>query len=250
MGLTALSAPGLGISDLTGLEYCIDLIILSLANNQISDISALAGLTNLDLFLNQIIDITALAGLTNLVTLDLAGNAIIDIGPLVANTGIGSGDFVFLEENFVSCPSILIHIPTLVARGADVSWDDDPSCDIDTDLDGQPDSIDNCPEVQNVDQTNTGGDVMGNACDDDDDNDGLSDGDELNVHSTDPLDTPTRTATNSMTARKSPQARTRTFPAPFRRWRLFLRSVAGDAQWRLLGSLLRRSGLFEGAEAG
>ena len=144
MGLTAR---GLGISDLTGLEYCSDLIILSLDNNQISDISALAGLTNL-------------------VTLELAGNAIIDIGPLVANTGIGSGDFVFLEENYVYCPSILIHIPTLVARGADVSWDDDPSCDVDTDGDGLPDSIDNRPAVQNVDQTNTDGDLMGNACDD------------------------------------------------------------------------------------
>jgi hypothetical protein len=88
----------------------------------------------------------------------------------------------------VNCPSILIHIPTLVARGADVSWDDDPSCHIDTDLDGLPDSIDNCPEVQNVDQTNTDGDSMGNACDNDDDNDGLSDVDELNVYSTDPLD--------------------------------------------------------------
>ena len=47
VGLTALSAPGLGISDLTGLEYCSDLVILGLANNQISDLSALSGLTSL-----------------------------------------------------------------------------------------------------------------------------------------------------------------------------------------------------------
>jgi hypothetical protein len=50
----------------------------------------------------------------------------------------------------------------------------------DSDDDGVPDSIDNCPAVPNPDQTNTDenmidGDAMGDACDDDDDADGIFD---------------------------------------------------------------------------
>jgi len=45
----------------------------------------------------------------------------------------------------------------------------------DTDGDGIPDSRDNCPTVPNPDQLDTDGDGLGNACDDDDDNDGFTD---------------------------------------------------------------------------
>jgi len=48
----------------------------------------------------------------------------------------------------------------------------------DTDGDGVPDSVDNCPTVSNNDQANFDaqyGDTMGDACDTDDDNDGLLD---------------------------------------------------------------------------
>ncbi len=56
----------------------------------------------------------------------------------------------------------------------------------DTDADGVCDSVDNCPLVANTDQLDTDGDGMGNACDPDDDNDGLSDTFELSI-GTDPL---------------------------------------------------------------
>ena len=59
------------ITDLTGLEYCVNLSYLSLGNNNIRDISALSGLTNLEwlyLYDNNIRDIDALSGLTNLET--------------------------------------------------------------------------------------------------------------------------------------------------------------------------------------
>ncbi len=46
----------------------------------------------------------------------------------------------------------------------------------DTDGDGVPDSTDNCPTVANTDQANTDGDAQGDACDTDDDNDGVLDG--------------------------------------------------------------------------
>ena len=57
---------------------------------------------------------------------------------------------------------------------------------LDTDGDGVPDSIDNCPSNYNPDQLDTDGDGMGNVCDDDDDNDGMSDQYEID-HGLDPL---------------------------------------------------------------
>ncbi len=45
----------------------------------------------------------------------------------------------------------------------------------DNDGDGVPDSSDNCPTVSNANQANFDGDSMGDACDIDDDNDGLID---------------------------------------------------------------------------
>ena len=56
--------------------------------------------------------------------------------------------------------------------------------------DGDGDTItsptDNCPDIANIDQTNTDGDNQGNACDTDDDNDGLSDNLEITI-GTNPL---------------------------------------------------------------
>jgi len=48
----------------------------------------------------------------------------------------------------------------------------------DTDGDVFPDTFDNCPTVSNIDQVNFDGDSQGDACDTDDDNDGLLDGSE------------------------------------------------------------------------
>ena len=45
----------------------------------------------------------------------------------------------------------------------------------DTDGDGVNDSSDNCPSVANASQLDTDGDGLGDACDDDDDNDNLTD---------------------------------------------------------------------------
>ena len=49
----------------------------------------------------------------------------------------------------------------------------------DTDSDGVPDSTDNCPGDPNPLQANNDGDLEGDICDDDDDNDGISDIDEM-----------------------------------------------------------------------
>jgi endonuclease G, mitochondrial len=58
---------------------------------------------------------------------------------------------------------------------------------LDTDNDTVPDSTDNCPFTANTEQVDSDGDLMGNACDADDDNDGVSDEAETAAGS-DPLD--------------------------------------------------------------
>lgn len=61
----------------------------------------------------------------------------------------------------------------------------DPTESVDTDTDGVGDNADNCPTVANASQTNTDGDSLGDACDPDDDNDGVIDEDDL-YHPLDP----------------------------------------------------------------
>lgn len=91
VGITVLSAGNQNISDITGLEYCINLEGLGLDGNEIVDASPLAGLTNLSrlhLEDNQIVDVSALAGLTNLGWLVLGSNQIVDLSPLAGLTNV------------------------------------------------------------------------------------------------------------------------------------------------------------------
>ena len=91
------------------------------------DISSIARLTNLKrlyLWRNSISDISHLEGLINLEQLDLDDNSITDISPLVANTGLGSGDIVWLEGNPLISTSISTHIPALQRRGVEVLFED------------------------------------------------------------------------------------------------------------------------------
>jgi hypothetical protein len=63
-----------------------------------------------------------LSNLINLIVLDLSDNSISDLAPLVANTGLGEGDQVDVENNPLSATSINVHIPALQRRGVDVSF--------------------------------------------------------------------------------------------------------------------------------
>ncbi len=128
-GLTNLTGLYLGsnsISDISAVSGLTRLTVLHLWSNSITDISAvsgLTGLTELHLENNSITDISAVSGLTNLTKLSIWGNSISDISPLVANTGLGSGDEILLQRNPLSYLSIRTHIQTLRRRGVTVKFD-------------------------------------------------------------------------------------------------------------------------------
>ena len=104
--LVTLDASNREIDDLTGLEYALSLYNLNLAGNRIDSIDPLETLGNLQ-------------------TLDVSGNEIYNIGPLVRNAGIGSGDSVQVQLNYLDLvpggPDIQ-DIETLQARGAAMTY--------------------------------------------------------------------------------------------------------------------------------
>jgi internalin A len=123
-GMTRMNSLMLGdnqITDLHPLQGMTFLNILYLNGNPLSDISPLASLTRLNhLFLAGagITDISGLSELIYLATLDLGYNAITDLGPLVSNTGIGTGDEIWVAGNPLSEAARTVQIPALRARGA------------------------------------------------------------------------------------------------------------------------------------
>ncbi len=137
--LTRLEAPNSRIRDLTGIEYATELTVLNLGyvlansgrvnSNSISDLSPLSGLiklTELNLFRNTIGDISPLSNLTELRVLDISGNSYIsDLSPLSGLTGMRT---LHLYTNDVSDLSPLSDMTEL--RWLDVSnnliWDISP----------------------------------------------------------------------------------------------------------------------------
>ena len=87
------------ISDLTGIEFCSQLTRLNLEGNQIDDIGALAGLTNLvhlTMVYNRISDLSPLSNLSRLTRLELDANEIFDVAPLQGLDNLG---LLSLNEN-------------------------------------------------------------------------------------------------------------------------------------------------------
>ena len=80
---------------------------------------------DLNLAVNEIRDLTPLTGLANISVLNLRYNLISDISPLLDNTGLGTGDQLWLNNNpNLSDYSIDSLIPRLEARGVTVYYDD------------------------------------------------------------------------------------------------------------------------------
>lgn len=84
----------------------------------------LEGLTSLSASERNIADLTGLEYCTNLTELDLRGNEISDISPLVQNEGLGEGDTIGLQGNPLSWESVNIYIPELRGRGVTVVYDE------------------------------------------------------------------------------------------------------------------------------
>ena len=101
--LTSLIGPNAHIRVLTGLEHATNLRVLNLGaeyieaeersinSNSVSDISPIAGLTNLttlNLTNNSVADISPIAGLTKLTWLYLTNNSVTDISPIAGLTNL------------------------------------------------------------------------------------------------------------------------------------------------------------------
>ncbi len=105
--LDSLAASDADITDLTGLEFAVNLTWLDLASNGITNVSVLADLTNL----------------THLI---LSSNNITDLAGLATNTGLGAGGTVDVTDNPLNAESLSTHVPTLQARGVRVSFTPSP----------------------------------------------------------------------------------------------------------------------------
>lgn len=94
LGLTSLTIRGAGVSDLTGLQYAVNLRSLDLRENAITSVEALSGMTNLttlNLSMNKIGDISSLSALKNLTELDVHDNhRVSDISSLSGMTKMRS----------------------------------------------------------------------------------------------------------------------------------------------------------------
>ncbi|MFC2083011.1 leucine-rich repeat domain-containing protein [Candidatus Bipolaricaulota bacterium] len=100
-GLVELSAGHRNISNLEGIQHCLDLKELYLSFNSLVDIGALAPLSKLEVLLlngNQLVNIEPLAGLVQLVDLRLYDNQIDDITFLMSLTKL---EYLGLDYNAI-----------------------------------------------------------------------------------------------------------------------------------------------------
>ena len=119
-----LEATGRQITDLTGLEYAVNLEGLLLGDNQISDITPLAESTILDrleLYNNNISDWSSLAGITNLSGLNLGGTSVSDLSPLAGITNLSGLNLEGTSVSDLSPLVELIYLQDLNLFGTSVS---------------------------------------------------------------------------------------------------------------------------------
>ena len=122
--LKILRAKDRNISDLTGLEFAVNLEELWLANNPISDLSPIANCTNLiiiDLWDVPVIDISPLANLTKLEELNHKDGGIRDISPLAGLTNLRDVTFYISRISDISAVANLTKLVRLRIRHSPVS---------------------------------------------------------------------------------------------------------------------------------
>ena len=121
--LTTLKASGKDISDLTGLEFAVNLEELWLSDNPVSDLSPLAGCTNLiRLFLwdARVENLSPLANLTRLEVLEHRGGNISDISPLAGLTNLRVLWFYNADVSDISAVSGMTKLEKLGIRHSPV----------------------------------------------------------------------------------------------------------------------------------
>jgi hypothetical protein len=127
----------------------------------------------------------------------------LDTGPIPSSSETGTG--VLDRVQIASKPAAVtgtypltlndtVHLdtdgnawPPDAINNASISINTAPCGSNDSDSDGVADGLDNCPLVANPSQANADGDALGDACDSDDDNDGIADTIEVPCGS-DPVD--------------------------------------------------------------
>ena len=132
--LTTFKANNLGIIDLTGLEFAINLTELDLGGNQIVDLTpltGLTGLTSLTLFTNQIVDVTPLTGLNKLTTLLLRLNSIVNIEPLQELTQLGTLWLGWNQISNIDPVSALVNLQVIELDGNQLITDLGPLAELD-----------------------------------------------------------------------------------------------------------------------
>ena len=123
-----------GLTDITSLQTMTGLKYLDLAQNQISNLAPLQGLSllqGLDLSMNgdqtgvnpAFSSLAPLSGLTELRNLILSANRLEDVSLLAENTGLGADDLVDLSDNTLSQTSLCGAVQTLEGRGAEVLYE-------------------------------------------------------------------------------------------------------------------------------
>jgi internalin A len=109
--VSIIEAKGAGITDLTGLEKCKALASLTLTENKITSLAAIAGLERLqflDVANNQVSDISPLASCTALQYVELTNNKVADVSHL---GGIAALTSLYLAGNQITDISALFKLP-------------------------------------------------------------------------------------------------------------------------------------------
>jgi len=128
-GLSKLKKLHIGqkpLRNFSALASLSNLSFLDVSRTGVSDISAVAGMPQLvDFFAqsNQITDISALSGHARLNLVNLIDNQVSDVSALATNTGLASGDFVYLEQNALTCATQASNLQALQTRGVGVVSD-------------------------------------------------------------------------------------------------------------------------------
>lgn len=125
LGLSVMEVSSFDGLDLKGLEYASNLTDLLLVDNNISDISPLAPLINLeilDISENNISDISPLANHSSLKLLVLGNNNISDISPLANMTDL---EYLHLEGNLLNAEAYFVWLGQIEANnpGIDLRYD-------------------------------------------------------------------------------------------------------------------------------